>query len=202
MNRSQVGVYLECPICKIYFHLPKRKYERYSLKGQDIFCCSVPCRFKYDNKLTVEAFWNNKTITSSGCWEWLGRCSPYGVVAEVRNLPFIDKAAHRLAYKLYHNKEIPKGLLVRHKCNNKPCINPSHLELGNYQDNSDDKVLSGNQAKGTKIGVSKLTEGKVKFIKNLLETKCYTNKQVAKLFNVDVSIIIRITSGKIWKHVK
>jgi len=44
------------------------------------------------------------------CWE--GESKPY--------------PAHRLSYIIYKG-DIPEGLQVLHKCNNKKCVNPDHL---------------------------------------------------------------------------
>ena len=41
------------------------------------------------------------------------------------------------------NGPIPEGLLVRHKCDNKQCINIEHLEIGTYYDNNHDTIKRG-----------------------------------------------------------
>jgi len=55
--------------------------------------------------------------------------------------------AHRLMYFLFSNKPF-NGLVVRHKCDNKLCCNPYHLELGSDKDNMNDRlrlVRNGNK---------------------------------------------------------
>jgi HNH endonuclease len=41
---------------------------------------------------------------------------------------------HRVVYQLTKG-EIPEGIEVMHKCNNPPCLNPVHLELGTHAEN-------------------------------------------------------------------
>lgn len=47
--------------------------------------------------------------------------------------------AHRAAYAVTHGP-IPQGAMVRHTCDNPPCINPDHLRIGNALDNATDRV--------------------------------------------------------------
>jgi len=46
---------------------------------------------------------------------------------------------HRYIYEQTYGK-IPEGLVVRHKCDVRNCINPDHLELGTNWDNTQDMI--------------------------------------------------------------
>jgi|1185.fasta_scaffold02358_2 hypothetical protein len=95
----------------------------------------------YRPRLTLpERLWSNVEKDANGCWNWQGtrRRKGYGQIsAEGRVV-----STHRLAYRLAHG-EIPDGMVVRHRCDNPPCINPDHLEVGTHADNSRDMVERG-----------------------------------------------------------
>lgn len=76
----------------------------------------------------------------NGCWEWRGPRSARGYGS--LNTADGRLYAHRVAYEL-HNGPIPDGLVVRHKCDNPPCVNPNHLEIGTQLDNIQDSVERG-----------------------------------------------------------
>lgn len=78
---------------------------------------------------------------NSGCWLWLGGMygSGYGATIDAQG---ITNGAHRAAYEL-HVGVIPAGAVVRHKCDVKLCVNPTHLLLGTQADNIADVVARG-----------------------------------------------------------
>lgn len=95
--------------------------------------------------------------------------------------------------------DIPKGYVVRHKCDNKKCVNPEHLEVGTYKQNSQDMVDRNRHSYGEKNKMSKLRESDVIAIRE--NKKGLSNRDLTNLYNVSESTIIRAKTGKSWKHV-
>jgi hypothetical protein len=52
--------------------------------------------------------------------------------------------AHRIVWA-HHNGPIPDGLVIRHACDNPPCVNPGHLLVGTVRDNIHDMLGRGRQ---------------------------------------------------------
>lgn len=63
------------------------------------------------------------------CWLWDGLQDPKGYGL------FCHFYAHRVAYTL-HRGDIPAGMTLDHLCRNKWCVNPSHLEVVSFSENS------------------------------------------------------------------
>lgn len=59
--------------------------------------------------------------------------------------------AHRASY-LLHKGEIPIGAWVLHTCDNRACVNPDHLYLGDIFQNAKDMVDRGRIATGLRHG--------------------------------------------------
>lgn len=87
-------------------------------------------------------FWA-KVDRTDDCWTWTAATtgSGYGRFGH-QNARGGWVAAHRFAYELA-NGPIPDGMFVCHKCDNPPCVNPSHLFLGTHQDNMRDMDAKG-----------------------------------------------------------
>lgn len=73
---------------------------------------------------------------NTGCWVWLGRKNPrtgYGELGRwYRGKWFV--LAHRLAYTVLV-APICEGYTIEHKCRNRACCNPSHLEQMTFREN-------------------------------------------------------------------
>jgi hypothetical protein len=76
----------------------------------------------------------------TGCWRWVGagRGVGYGAIKVCGRV--ID--AHRYAWAVF-NGPVPEGMQVLHRCDNRACVNPDHLELGDAKKNRADAIARG-----------------------------------------------------------
>jgi hypothetical protein len=89
----------------------------------------------------AERFRTMYVETPSGCWEWTGAINDSGYGRfRVRLSP--DPRAHRVAW-IIDNGDIPDGMQVLHRCDNRRCVRVSHLFLGTHDDNMRDMAEKG-----------------------------------------------------------
>ena len=132
------------------------------------------------------------TVTPEGCWEWNGRRNNEGY----GQLEYRRKAtrAHRVAYMAWVGP-IPEGMLIRHTCDNPPCINPDHLTPGTNHDNTMDKVARKRLGR-----VAILDEDDVRAIRAGL-ARGVSAASLARAYGVHQTTISNIRTGKRWSHV-
>ena len=110
-------------------------------------------------------------------------------------------SAHRISYELYKGA-IPEGLLIRHRCDNRFCVNPDHLEAGTPKDNMQDCLDRGrhNPPRGSRNGRSKLDDATVLQIYREATKPGRVRVQVAREFGVSPSLVSSIANGTRWGH--
>jgi len=151
-----------CPCCgKRFFKKNKRIYGK---QWKDQIWCSGKCR---EQKVPIEEYKKRRleeilsltVITESGCMEYQGCLYPGGY-AQIRAFGK-QESGSRIIWKLIKGN-IPEGIYVLHKCDNKKCVNPDHLFLGTHHDNMTDKMNKGRQFhkinKDQKIEIIKLSK--------------------------------------------
>lgn len=129
------------------------------------------------------------------CWEWMGTKmhEGYGTIGfNKKNL-----RAHRVSWMIANNKSPVQSIL--HKCNNRSCVNPSHLEDGTHTQNMLDMRKAGT-VKGEKNPFSKLTEATVREIRKERE-RGLLHREIAAKIGVHKSTVTLVLSGKTWSHV-
>lgn len=133
-------------------------------------------------------------ITETGCWECTSHttCNGYPVITIKRKLVYL----HRFVYE-QNNGVIPPNMITRHKCDNRRCINPAHLEIGTVNDNVQDRVRRNRGACGEHNGAAKLTAIQVIEIRNNTDA----TRILAAQYGVSKSQIRDIRSRRRWKHI-
>jgi hypothetical protein len=130
------------------------------------------------------------------CWEWQGTRQSYGhglLSVAGKNLK-----AHRISYEI-HVGPIPAGLIIRHRCDNPPCVNPAHLEVGTRQDNVHDRDSRGRHwaLSGEEHNMARLTWADVDEIRSLA-ARGESKTGLARRFGISRTHVYRIVLNKSW----
>ena len=147
-------------------------------------------------KTAEQRFWE-KVRKTGGCWEWTSATqgSGYGVFWLGGGK---SENAHRFAWSVV-NGPVPAGMVVMHLCNNKGCVNPSHLQVGTPKENALMAAKDGLVYVGERNGGGgKLTE---QAVREVLADKSIGCWRAAKKYGVSKTTILAIRSRRIWKHV-
>ena len=142
-------------------------------------------------------------LTSNGCWMWTAAKAGRGYgVLRFRGRQWY---AHRVSWVVYRG-EIPQNICVLHRCDTPGCINPEHLFLGSYQDNSRDASckgrLPGNRTHGSQKPIAKLDETSVRRIR-LLYYGGASIRAIQRQYHPALTWegIKAAAIGKTWRHV-
>jgi hypothetical protein len=132
----------------------------------------------------------NSLRDDRGCLTWLGH-------VQTKGYGFIRcdgryQVTMRIVWQHFHG-EIPEGMSVMHKCDNRRCCEPRHLMLGTNADNILDKAKKGRARK-------KLHKEQIPEIRKMLAEGIVSQTEIGRQFGVHQSVISAIKHGRYWAH--
>ena len=149
-------------------------------------------------------FWE-KTRVEGDCLVYTGYRDRQGYGKVFRK--FVDPSpmlTHRYVWFL-QTGEHPGKLVIRHTCDNPPCVLPDHLRDGTQADNIADRQARGRHRPGRLHGIAhpahRLTEAQVRTIRRLA-SEGVPRPELAAGYGMSRTMIRRIVLRLNWKHLE
>lgn len=133
----------------------------------------------------------------NGCREWTGRRDGDGYARYGADAVRV----HRVVLGLKLGRDIGRDEVVRHSCDNPPCINPDHLKLGTQFANVADREARGRTARGGRMPWAKLAANDVLQIVELGQHGMISPTDLAANFGVSRATVNDILAGRRWNSV-
>lgn len=172
----------------------------YQLKSFNKFFCSNICHTKHKFPISnlVDRFMSKVEKADNGCWEWRSNRNHKGYGMFQKTGKWMG--AHRASWEIYRGT-IPPGMFVCHSCDNRCCVNPEHLWLGNNQENMNDAVKKGRTPKGEESPVSILTDANIREIRRL-GAGGMNHRDISYIFSCSPGTVRAVLDGRTWAHVE
>jgi hypothetical protein len=165
-------------------------YERWRKHGDALWIPPL--------KPTIEdVFWAGVLKTDT-CWLWQlgGHKLGYG---EFR-YEGIRHRTHIYSWELANGRSVPKGLVVRHTCDNPPCVRPDHLLIGSQAQNLADGVMRERWPHGERHHHARLTADLVLDARQQANKPGFALNSLARQLSVDTVTLLDAVRGKTWRH--
>lgn len=133
----------------------------------------------------------------NGCLEYGGNNPTkhkYGLISITVDGNRKNVPAHRALYMALNDCfDLPRSVVIRHKCDNSRCVEESHLLPGTHKSNSDDKFERGRNAKiyrkHKRLRVH--NDEKILAIRNAIGL----TKTIAEIHGVSIGYVSKIRNG-------
>jgi len=161
--------------------------------------------FNYVRGSLSDRFWAKvNKLGIDDCWEWqasidTGGYGNFGVPKNDGTGRYLMQRAHRIAWELTNGSLLNSSQHLCHKCDNRKCVNPAHLFVGNPKLNMQDCAAKGrfNDRKGENNPRAKVTE---EIVKSIRSENLPLSKLMAK-YNLPQTTVCDIRRKNTWSHV-
>jgi ribosomal protein S27AE len=159
--------------------------------------CSQKCGLL---RTVDERFWEK--VDKRGpdeCWPWLAKAKNHGDYGILRVAGRNYVATH-ISWMIAHGRRVPKGKIVRHKCDNPKCVNPAHLQLGTARQNMQDCIDRGRfRPRGCRNPEERLRRDQIIAVALLYRERTFGYHRISKVLKVSPYEIRNTIRQKTWE---
>lgn len=163
-------------------------------------------RYVANHSHALKSFEKYRVNPKTGCWDWLRKKNPQGYGMMWRGHRCYG--AHVLFW-IDANGPIPEGCDLHHRCKNKGCVNPAHLEpLSRIDHEARDGRLDFLRDYGkSRAHIERMRQSKQVKLTPEKREQAWTlkgtmsNKRIGTMLGVSSSTIDRLFDGTCWADV-
>jgi len=143
----------------------------------------------------IERFMDRVEKQADGCWYWTGSTAANGY-ANVKKALWGESYVHRWSY-IHHKGPIPEGMMIRHTCDVRHCVNPAHLIPGYSVDNVHDMLQRNPDGCHRAFTPEQVQEIRAAYT----SAPFPSNTELAARHGISATAMSNLTSGRTYAYV-